>query len=68
MNRTVRVVRRGRAWKVVADRSERLEDLYCTKERALEHALDLARGLDPHGAVTVSVDDLGRLSIERYVP
>lgn len=68
----IKVVRRGRAWKVAADNSERLVDVFCTKERAVEHALELARALSSRdragGDVTVSVDDVDRTSIESYVP
>ena len=64
----IKVVPHRRAWRVVSDGSERLEDVFSTKERAVEHALELARRLESIGDVSVSVDSIDRTSVETYAP
>jgi len=58
---TIRVVPRDRSWRVISDPGrERLIDILCTRERALEHALELASELVERGlerAVRIRVED-----------
>ena len=63
---TIRVVPCDRAWRVIADPSrERMIDRLCTKERAVEHALELANELvRTGGRVCVLVEDRAHAAAE----
>lgn len=63
---TIRVVPCERAWRVISDPSrERMIDRLCTRERAVEHALQLAAELThTNRRVRVCIEDESMATVE----